>query len=99
MVPFRPMAPNAFSPNGDGINDLFFLTTRRAIPIKEWPIFDRWGNIVWQARAITTNDPMSGWNGKIQQQNAPPGLYIWRAVIMRPQADNQTLSGEITLIR
>ena len=64
--------PNAFSPNGDGQNDVF-----RAIPVgianTEWfRIFNRYGQMVFQ-----TNAWMKGWDGTYKGKKQPIGAYVW----------------------
>ncbi|MBU2649533.1 MAG: gliding motility-associated C-terminal domain-containing protein [Bacteroidetes bacterium] len=76
-VNFRPklVAPNAFSPNGDQLNDVFMLKG----PVDEiarytLKIFDRWG-----ARVFETSNIEEGWDGQINGSPAPAGAYIWMA--------------------
>lgn len=64
--------PNAFSPNGDGLNDIF-----RAIPVgiskTEWfRIFNRYGELVFE-----TNQWLKGWDGTYKGKRQPMGVYIW----------------------
>jgi gliding motility-associated-like protein len=64
--------PNAFTPNGDQLNQLF-----RAIPVgivtTEWfRIFNRYGQLIFE-----TNRWMSGWDGTYQGRLQPPGTYVW----------------------
>lgn len=66
--------PNAFTPNGDGHNDLL-----RAIPVsmrsfKYLTVFNRWGQQVF-----TTTNPGVGWDGTFGGHEAPAGTYIWMA--------------------
>ena len=63
--------PNAFTPNGDGVNDVF-----RGIPVgvKQFNylrIFNRWGQLIF-----STGDYNKGWDGTWQGQNQPGGVYI-----------------------
>ncbi|MEO7445520.1 MAG: gliding motility-associated C-terminal domain-containing protein [Ferruginibacter sp.] len=64
--------PNAFTPNGDGLNDIF-----RPIPVgitrTEWfRIFNRYGELVFE-----TNQWLKGWDGRHLGKNALQGTYIW----------------------
>lgn len=65
--------PNAFTPNGDGINDLFCLKGT-GIEAMDLRIFDRWGQLVAQL-----NEPLSCWDGRKGSQQLPPGIYHWVA--------------------
>ncbi len=50
--------PNAFSPNGDGMNDIFKITTSTGMELIKFEVYDRWGNKIWG-----THDPARGWDG------------------------------------
>ncbi len=65
---------NAFSPNGDMINDTFKPQFPRELKSPEFTllIFDRWGNQVYQSRGGD-----DGWDGRIGNQHATPGTYSW----------------------
>jgi len=71
----RTYAPNAFSPNLDGINDQFKIAPYRC-PITDFRLrlFSRWGELVFE-----TTDPEQGWDGRFNNQFLPQGLYIWLA--------------------
>ncbi len=92
--------PNAFSPNGDGINDAFLLYSTQDYHLITLDIFDRWGNKVFNAHDESIDSSFTGWKGTTTSYKpSPPGLYIWRAII-RDQAFKQfELSGEVYLLR
>ncbi|MGB0175829.1 MAG: PKD domain-containing protein [Owenweeksia sp.] len=95
-VPLNIYIPNAFSPNGDGINDEFSL---EATGIENYNIriFNRWGEMVFESGDI--NDT---WNGNIMNlaEEAPSGLYTYQVVVNTlVNARNITRYGTITLIR
>ncbi|HRO38433.1 MAG TPA: gliding motility-associated C-terminal domain-containing protein [Flavobacteriales bacterium] len=64
--------PNAFTPDGDGINDVFSAIV--SDPVGQWAlqIFNRWGEVVF-----TSNDPAAGWDGTSHGQQAPVAVYVW----------------------
>ena len=73
VVTDRPFAmPNAFTPNGDGHNDLFRIPPGVAFNLAQFSIFDRWGNLVF-----TTQDISQGWNGKYKGADAGIGTYVY----------------------
>ncbi|MBK6947724.1 MAG: gliding motility-associated C-terminal domain-containing protein [Haliscomenobacter sp.] len=96
---FSVYAPNAFSPNDDGVNDLFLplLADRIEILSFDLRVFDRWGTQVFQ-----TTDASQGWDGTFRSQKLPQGAYIY-ALLLRYRddfkEDETTVSGEITLVR
>lgn len=98
-VYFDLFAPNAFSPNGDGVNDIFqpFLPNDIVIQSFEMSVFDRWGNQVY-----ITDDVSQGWDGRYQQKEMPTGVYIYYVNIAYRDdlgEGEETFSGDVLLIR
>jgi len=85
--------PNAFSPNGDGINDEFKVM-QTEIQQFIMQIYDRWGELVYE-----TNNPNSGWDGKFNEMNCNIGAYVY--YIKATLADSKTIErkGNVTLLR
>lgn len=92
--------PNAFSPNGDNINDFFNLISDRSVDrIESLRIFDRWGNLQYEGRNIYPNGPSGAWNGESQGVKCLPGVYVYQ-IFFRDKANIQhRLAGDLTLIR
>lgn len=85
--------PEAFTPNGDGKNDLFNAKYSFIPADFEMKIYNRWGNIIFQ-----TNDPEEGWNGK--QRNGEPvttGAYMYYIKISTPGNDPIEKRGNLTV--
>ncbi|MFI5153589.1 MAG: gliding motility-associated C-terminal domain-containing protein, partial [Chitinophagales bacterium] len=92
--------PNAFTPNGDGKNDRFYvLGGRDVVSILEFSIFDRWGGKVFQSKNVSPNDPASGWNGTYGGETAEPGTYVYFVKILFSNGSQQLFKGTVTLIR
>jgi gliding motility-associated-like protein len=89
-------APNAFSPNNDGRNDVFRALFSCPLVSFEMKVFNRFGQQIF-----ATNDAKEGWNGNYG--NATEGIetyfYLIRAQFDRSGEPWETLSGDITLIR
>lgn len=64
--------PTAFTPNGDGKNDLFRIPTGTTFSLKEFSVFDRWGN-----RVFVTQNISAGWDGKFKGKQEPTGIYVY----------------------
>jgi len=92
-------APNAFSPNADGINDVFYLQGKVDAPIHYLRVFDRWGALVFECPDGTLNDPACGWNGKFKGKPMPEGGYVFVAEIALPGGFSQQSTGSVTLLR
>lgn len=94
--------PNVFSPNGDGINDLWNLKGKRVTKIKTLNIYDRWGEMVYSAQDLSDGniDNKVGWNGNFKGQKALPGVYVFYAEIQFYGSTSfDKYKGEFTLLR
>jgi gliding motility-associated-like protein len=86
--------PEAFTPNDDGINDIFNAVFTFLPTDYELKIYNRWGNLVYH-----TKDPEKGWNGKQSNGNpAPTGTYIYFLKIKNPESGTLEKKGNITVL-
>lgn len=92
-------APNIFSPNGDGINDMFLLYGRGVAEIEMLQLFDRWGNRVFERKNFQPNDESLGWNGNYRGQAVNPAVYVWQAVVRFADGQSEVFSGDVTVLR
>lgn len=88
------LIPNAFSPNGDGINDEFRIVNLGYQHIKEFRVFNRWGEQVFN-----TMDGAVGWNGNYKGQAAEPGIYPYYIRMAFRDGTQKVFKGDVTLIR
>lgn len=87
--------PNAFTPNGDGENDLF-LPVLNNMDLVEMQIFNRWGELMW----MTTDPNASGWNGMhVGGAEALTGAYVWKLQMKKMNGQQITKTGSLNLIR
>lgn len=90
--------PTAFTPNGDGINDVLFFQGSGIDPDRfEFQIFNRWGDLIFE-----TTDPTEPWTGDVNNGDyyATNGIYLWRAVIVsNTTGERRELVGHFTLFR
>ncbi len=92
--------PNIFSPNDDGLNDHFTLFSNDGVvDIIELNVFDRWGEHLFHAEDIDSNNPEEGWDGKFHHKEMPPGVYVYTISIKLADGMEKTLTGDITLVR
>ena len=93
--------PSAFSPNGDGNNDLLRIFSRSSGPltILTYQVFDRWGNLIYTApeQALTSTSP--AWNGFNVNEPADVGVYVYLVQVQNLAGATKTISGEVTLLR
>ncbi len=88
--------PNAFTPNEDGLNDVFHILNPVYYPEFSFSIYNRWGQIIF-----STNDVLQGWDGTFDNITQEIGMYIW---VVHFEKANQpgnvfTLRGTVTLLR
>ncbi len=89
--------PNAFSPNGDGLNDRFFpLITGEGYALESFLVFNRWGQLVYEAYL---NNGISGWDGSYNGKPADLGVYFYHIVLNNPSGKQVVKKGEVTLLR
>ena len=91
--------PNTFSPNGDGMNDVFFVRGKGIAAIKAITIFNRWGIVVFQKTNININDPLAGWDGRYNSAVLSPDVFVYKADVVCENNQVFSLKGNITLIR
>jgi gliding motility-associated-like protein len=88
--------PNAFTPNGDGVNDVYKIIPKAKISELNFMIVDRWGNQVFK-----TNDVNTGWNGEVNgKADASTDVYFYIVQYKCPfDTGTFTLKGDVTLIK
>ncbi|AOM80035.1 gliding motility-associated C-terminal domain-containing protein [Pedobacter steynii] len=88
------MVPNAFSPNGDGLNDIFKIEGISYQRIKQFWVFNRFGQCVF-----STSDPTKGWNGTQNNNPCDVGTYHYLIELELPDRSSKTYKGDVLLIR
>ena len=91
--------PNTFSPNGDGINEVFYPRGRGIEKIRSMKIFSRWGQLIYLKENFLANDQNAAWNGKRQGQFVTPDVYVYMIDLVCENGNIITLKGDVTLIR
>lgn len=89
----RILIPDAFTPNGDGMNDTFIV---KGIYLDQFTmnIYSRWGEVVY-----STTDKGQGWDGTISGQNASPGQYMYRIDVTDLTGQKTVRTGALLLVR
>jgi gliding motility-associated-like protein len=91
---------NAFSPNDDGLNDVFYPAGKfhdNPFGSEEYQflVFNRWGELIFES-----NMPYEGWDGTYMNNQVQQDVYVWRLDVFDP-VDNRTKTyyGTVTLVR
>lgn len=96
----RVYIPNVFSPDGDGINDLFYIYSDGGVAkIRSLRIYDRWGELLFETFNIQPNDPKVGWNGKFKNKKLDNGVFIFVADIEFTDGETELYKGDLTIHR
>lgn len=93
--------PNAFSPNADGVNDYFSVygPAPRVSAIQRMQIFDRWGQLMYDAADLPANSPSTGWNGTAKGQAVSEGVYLYQLEVRFLNGRVLGFSGEVVVVR
>jgi gliding motility-associated-like protein len=89
--------PNAFTPNGDGVNDYFFprqLLTKGLVAFK-MNIYNRWGQLIFE----TSSTEGAGWDGRLNGVDQQSGVYVYIIDAAFKDGQNEHHQGNITLLR
>ncbi len=92
--------PTAFTPNGDRLNDVFYImANERIVSIKDFIIYSRWGDKVFEAHNIPANDPAFGWDGILKGQKAQAGTFVYMINVIKDDGSTESKKGTVILIR
>lgn len=92
--------PNSFSPNFDGINDLFTIYGNEdVVRVRVLAIYDRWGNHIYYREDIPINDPAVGWDGTYRGRMMDPAVFVYTAEVEFADGSTRLYKGDVTLVR
>jgi len=97
--PRQVFVPTAFTPNGDGNNDLLLVHGAPGTEVVSYKVFDRWGSLLFENGEFMINDLAAGWNGSYRNERLSSGVYIWQVTVRYLDGELKTLSGNTTLLR
>jgi hypothetical protein len=87
--------PSAFTPNGDGLNDVFRIGNIGFQKLVEFSVYNRWGQLVYH----NTTDPKEGWDGSYNGVILDMGVFNYVIIIANPEGTNTIFKGDVTLIK
>jgi gliding motility-associated-like protein len=99
VFPQKVIVPNAFSPQGDNVNDVFQLIPdgeKGYVGVNFLRIYNRWGQKIFEG---TGTDATVAWDGNYKGEPAPVDVYIWTASVKYQTGRVEHLRGEVTLLR
>ena len=87
--------PTAFSPNGDGVNDVLSVYSNVGVlGMEEFRVFDRWGGLVYETDAAEID-----WDGTTAGKPLDPGSYIYRGVVRLRRGGSMSIAGTVLITR
>lgn len=92
--------PNAFSPDGNGINDYFrFYAPLSLKRVASFSIFDRWGGLVYENLDIVDTNNFLGWDGFVKNEKANQGVYVYLLEAVFIDGTEKIFAGDVNLLR
>lgn len=91
--------PNTFTPNGDGMNDVFYPRGKGVKEVVYFRIYNRWGQLIYERTHFQINDRSAGWSGAFKGKPLPPGVFIYSSDMVCDDGKVFQVNGNITLIR
>jgi gliding motility-associated-like protein len=91
--------PNAFTPDGDNLNDVFMVRGTGIANVRSFRVFNRYGEIVFQRFDVQPNTPANGWDGSIRGKKGTPAVYGYIVEVECENGTRYTKNGNVTLIR
>jgi gliding motility-associated-like protein len=88
------LMPNAFSPNGDGLNDELRPALLEELTDYELTIFNRWGKLIFYSK-----DPDLGWDGRDNNISSPVEEYVWIIRYKNNSGEEKLDKGSVALLR
>jgi len=95
----RVYIPNAFTPDGDRLNDIFYVKGKGIRSIKSMRVYNRWGQVVFETLNANIEDPARGWDGTYQGKMAEGAVYVYYIEFVCDTGELFARKGTITLIR
>jgi gliding motility-associated-like protein len=92
--------PNAFSPNGDGVNEVLAVYSNNPVirQINSFQLFDRWGEQLFRADDFLPNDEESGWDGRFKGKKVQAGVFSWMVEVQLVDGETMVFRGDVTVV-
>ena len=91
--------PNSFSPNGDGMNDQFYVRGSGLFTIKTLRIFNRWGQVVFEHSNVRPNESSDGWDGTFKGEKLTPDVFVYTVELICDNNELLRFQGNVALIK
>ena len=95
----RIFVPNIIRPGSSENGGLTVYGGSELREIRFMRIYDRWGELLYEAKNMPKNDPTVGWTGKNRGKDCMPGVYVYIMEVVLTDGTTQTLTGDVTVVR
>ncbi len=95
----RVFLPTAFTPNNDGLNDVWYPLGGGILKVNYLKIFNRWGQLVFERTNIFTHDRSAGWDGTYNGQPLPTGVFAITMGVSCENGEVVEMKGSVKLLR
>lgn len=93
------LMPTAFTPNNDNINDYFYPLARGIKSIIRFSIYNRYGNLVYEAKNFIPNNKAFGWNGRVKSSDQSTTVFVYYIEAVCDLGEKLYKKGSVVLIR
>lgn len=90
---------NTFTPNNDGVNDVFFPQGKGLKVLSRFSVYNRWGELLFDVKDMPLNDPTYGWDGTYKSEPLKPDVFVYIIRAICEDGNPVELKGDISLIR
>ena len=90
--------PNAFTPDGDGKNDILMVRSKGVNAIRSFKVFSRWGELIFEKQNFPPNNPSFGWDGKIKGKSGSAEVYVYILDVTCDNNEKLTFKGNISIL-
>jgi gliding motility-associated-like protein len=91
--------PNSFTPNKDGVNDIFYPRGKGIRTVNYFRVFNRWGELVFEKKNFNVDDKSTGWDGTYQGKELPTDVFVYSTEMVCDGGQTFTMKGSIMIIR
>nr|WKN39559.1 gliding motility-associated C-terminal domain-containing protein [Tunicatimonas sp. TK19036] len=91
--------PNAFTPNGDGLNDIFYPTgDAETMTVTRMAVYNRWGELIFRRDNFPANTEAHGWPGTYQGKRVGAGSYLYQIEVKLSSGEQRSYQGKVQLL-
>ena len=91
--------PNLFTPDKNGLNDVFMVRASGIKSVKSFRIFNRWGELIFERQNFPPNSKTFGWDGTVKGVKASPDVFVYTCEVVCENDQSMSYKGNVTIIK